>query len=433
MAGDHDNHNHNENGEGAVPADSRGTRLVHAGRAPLTYDGFVNPPVFRGSTVLFPDAETLETGGQRYTYGRRGNPTVTGLEAMIAELEGGARTVLVSSGLAAVTAVLTALTRAGDHVLVADTVYKPTRQFCDTTLARFGVEVTYFDPLIGAGIAAHIRANTRVVYCETPGSQTFEMLDLPAVCQGVRGAPGGDAISVVTDNTWASPLYCNPFALGADVSIQAGTKYIVGHADAMLGAVTANARAAEIVVPGIQNLGHCAGSEEVYLGMRGMRTLEVRMRQHWHAGLEVARWLDARGEVDRVLHPALESFPGHDVWKRDFSGASGLFSFILKAPVSRRQVHAFLNALRLFGMGFSWGGFESLAVPFDPSSYRTATTWSEPGQGIRIHIGLEDTKDLMADLDQAFAAMARATRSRDTQVVRCRANRSGSSPTSSAP
>ena len=386
--------------------DARTTRIVHAGRDPFQFEGFVNPPVYRGSTVLYPTVESLEGKSQRYTYGRRGTPTMSALEEVVAELEGGVRTVLVSSGLAAVASTLLALAKAGDHILVADSVYAPTRLVCDRTLTRFGVDVEYYDPLVGGDIAGLIRANTSLIYCETPGSQTFEMQDLPAIAGAARSTPNGGDIWIVTDNTWASPLYCNPFKLGADVSIQAGTKYIVGHADAMLGTVTGNARAEKALVAGIQEMGLCAGTEEIYLGLRGVRTLDVRLQRHWESGLKVARWLAERPEVDRVLHPALESDPGHAIWKRDFTGASGLFSAILK-PTDKPSLCRFLESLRLFGMGFSWGGYESLIIPFDPSGYRTAVPWNEKGPAIRIHIGLEDPADLIADLEQGLAKLAK--------------------------
>ncbi|MBI1383756.1 MAG: cystathionine beta-lyase [Rhizobiales bacterium] len=381
----------------------RKTRLAHAGRDPWRFDGFVNPPVYRGSTVLFPTLDAIESGNQRYVYGRRGTPTVEALEEIVAEMEGGARTVLVPSGLAAVTSTLLALTKAGDHILVSDSVYKPTRLFASGMLSRFGVTVEYYDPLIAGGIASLIRDNTSMIYCESPGSQTFEMQDLPAISE----ARGGRDIWLVVDNTWASPLYCNPFRLGADVSIQAGTKYVVGHADALLGTVTANERARLPVVKGIQDAGHCAGSEEVFLGLRGIRTLAVRLERHWRSGITVASWLETRPEVARVLHPALPSHPGHAIWKRDFTGASSLFSVVLK-PVPREGLRAFVESLKLFGMGFSWGGFESLVVPFDPRSHRSATAWDAEGPCLRFHIGLEEAEDLLRDLERGFSAMARA-------------------------
>jgi cystathionine beta-lyase len=379
------------------------TDIVHHGRNPSEHYGFVNPPVYRGSTVLYPTVAKLESRDQPYTYGRRGTPTVKALEMAITKLEGGTRTVLAPSGYGAVTLALMSFVKSGDHILVTDSVYQPTRKFCDGMLKGLGVETTYYDPLIGAGIAQLFRPNTRLVYVECPGSQTFEMQDIRAIAAAARARD----LWVLADNTWASPLYCNPLALGCDVSIQAATKYIVGHADAMLGSVTANARADAALNRGYELMGMCAGSEETYLGLRGIRTLHVRLAHHWQAGVEMARWLESRPEVARVIHPALPSHPGHAIWKRDFTGASGLFAAVLK-PCPKSAVAAMLDHLELFGMGFSWGGFESLIVPFDPRSYRSATQWNEPGQALRIHIGLEDLADLKADLEQGFARLRAA-------------------------
>ncbi len=380
------------------------TRLVHAGRDPKAHEGFVNTPVYRGSTVLFETVAELETGNRRYTYGRKGTPTIEALESAIAELEGGVRTVLAPSGLAAISSALLAFVEAGDHILVSDSVYRPTRLLCDGLLKRLGVETTYYDPLLGAGIEALVRENTRLVFVESPGSQTFEMQDIPAIAKVCRAR----GLWLIADNTWASPLYCNPFRLGVDVSIQAGTKYVVGHADAMLGTITANERARNAILRGNQALGLVAGSEEVYLALRGLRTLGVRLERHWQAALEMAEWLSARPEVARVLYPALESDPGHDIWRRDYTGASGLFSVILK-PIAKPALVAFLESLTLFGMGYSWGGYESLVVPFDLHGYRTATQWRPEGPALRFHIGLEDVRDLKRDLARGFAAMAAAT------------------------
>lgn len=373
------------------------TDVVHLGRAPHEQHGFVNTPVYRGSTVLFPTLEKLQSRDQLYTYGRRATPTTRALEQALTRLEGGAATILTSSGLGAVSTALLAFVQSGDHILVTDSVYQPTRTFCDKMLARLGVATTYYDPAAGSQIAALFQPNTRLVFAETPGSQTFEMQDLPAIA----AAAHAKNIWVLADNTWASPLYCKPLALGADVSIQAATKYVVGHADAMLGAVTASARAAKFIDTAKETLGTCPGSEETFLGLRGLKTLAVRLTQHQKSGLEIARWLDERAEVQRVLHPALPSHPGHALWQRDFSGASGLFSVVLK-PVPEIALAAFLDGLKLFGMGYSWGGYESLVVPFDPSSYRTATTWEKAGPALRFHIGLENADDLKSDLAAGF-------------------------------
>jgi cystathionine beta-lyase len=373
------------------------TKVVHSGRAPHDNFGFVNPPVYRGSTVLFPTAEKLWKRDQPYTYGRSSTPTVRSLEEAIAEVEGGAATALTASGYQAVSTAILAFVKSGDHILMVDSVYQPTRKFCDYMLAKLGVETTYYDPLIGAGIDALIRPNTRIIFTESPGSQTFEVQDIPAIARVARERD----LWLLMDNTWASPLYFRPFDHGVDVSIQAATKYIVGHADAMLGAITSNARAAKLVALAKEQLGVCPGSEETFLGMRGLRTLATRLAQHQRSGLEIARWLEGRPEVARVLHPALPSHPQHALWKRDFLGATGLFSIVLK-PASDKAVAAMLDGLQLFGMGFSWGGYESLIIPFDPKSYRTATKWSAEGPALRLHVGLEDVDDLRADLDAGF-------------------------------
>lgn len=373
------------------------TTAVHAGRDPSAFHGFVNVPVFRGSTVLYPTLAALQANTQPYTYGRRGTPTVRALEEALAELEGGAATKLFPSGYQAVATALLAFVDSGDHILMVDSVYQPTRQFCDGMLKRLGVETEYYDPLAGAEIARLFRPNTRLVFTESPGSQTFEVQDIPAIAKAARERD----IRVLMDNTWATPLFFKPFAHGVDVAIHAATKYIVGHADAMLGAVTSSPGAAAQVERAAGLLGACPGSEETYLGARGLRTLEVRLLRHQETGLRLARWLAGRPEVERVLHPALESDPGHAIWRRDFTGASGLFSIILK-PASHVALAAFLDGLELFGMGYSWGGYESLIIPFDCRSYRTATRWSPAGPALRIHAGLEDAGDLIADLDHGF-------------------------------
>jgi len=379
----------------------KATRLAHAGREPGRYHGFVNPPIFRGSTVLFPTVARLEANDQAYTYGRLGTPTVRALEEAVAELEGGYRTLLTPSGLSAIATTLLALLSAGDHVLVSDSVYRPNRRFCDQVLKRLGVETTYYDPLIGGGIKDLIKKTTRVVFAESPGSQTFEVQDLPALAAAAHAA----GARVVMDNTWATPLYFQPFAHGADVSIQAATKYIVGHADAMLGAITTTEAMWPVISRTHEDLGLCTGPEDVYLGLRGLRSLGVRLARHQASALEIARWLGDRPEVSRVLHPALPSDPGHALWKRDFTGSSGLFAVVLK-PAAAEAVAAMLDGLELFGMGYSWGGFESLILPFDPSEYRTATKWRGEGPALRLHIGLEDVDDLKADLDAGFARLA---------------------------
>lgn len=377
------------------------TTVLHSGRNPAGQHGFVNPSVYRGSTVLFPTLDALEAyDSQPFKYGRHGTPTTAALEEAICELEGGARTLLTASGYQAVTTALLAFVKAGDHVLIVDSVYQPTRRFCDTILARLGVATTYYDPTVGAGIADLIQPNTRVVFTEAPGSLTFEMQDIGAIAKAARARD----CAVIMDNTWATPLFFRPLDHGVDVSINACTKYIVGHADAMLGAITANERTAKLVEEARATLGGCPGSEEVYLGLRGLRTLAVRLERHQRSALEVAQWLAERPEVERLLHPALPSDPGHALWKAQFTGASGLFSMILK-PTPRKALAAMLDGLELFGMGYSWGGFESLIIPFNPKHYRTATTWTAKGPALRLHIGLDDVGDLIADLDAGFARL----------------------------
>jgi cysteine-S-conjugate beta-lyase len=381
------------------------TRLVTAGRDPKAQKGFVNPAVFHGSTVLYPTAEDLHAHRAEYTYGRHGSPTTRALQDVMMALEGPqcAGVGIAPSGLAAISTTLLSVTKAGDHILVCDNVYRPSRNFCNGVLARYGVETTYFDPAVGAGIEKLFKPNTKVVLVEAPGSQSFEMPDIPAIAE-VAHARGA---LVIDDNTWATPLFHRSLDLGVDISMQAATKYIGGHSDIMFGTISANAKAWPMVTETIRLLGVCAGPDDVYLALRGTRTLAVRLAQHHRSGLEMARWLAARPEVARVLHPGLESDPGHAIWKRDFTGASGLFSIVLK-PVPQKAVDALLDAVTLFGMGFSWGGFESLIIPFDCEGYRTATKWVPGGPTLRLHIGLENLDDLKADLDRGFAALKAA-------------------------
>jgi cystathionine beta-lyase len=381
------------------------TRLVVGGRDPATNHGFVNPPVHHASTVLYPTAEDFLARRARYLYGRRGTPTSEALETALCSIEGPqcAGVALVPSGLAAISTALLAVLNAGDHLLVTDSIYLPTRKFCDGMLKRMDISTTYYDPLIGAGIADLIRPNTRAVFVEAPGSLTFEVQDVPAIA---AAAHAKDAL-VLMDNTWATPLYFRALDKGVDLSIQAGTKYIGGHSDVMLGTIAANKASWRRLCDTVHLLGLCVGPDDIYLGLRGLRTLAVRLAQHERAALQIARWLKQRPEIARVWHPALEDCPGHAMWQRDFTGSSGLFSIVFQ-PVDDKAVHAFLNALRLFGIGASWGGFESLAIPFDCSMMRTATPWNPPGPAVRLHIGLESVDDLVADLERGFAALAAA-------------------------
>jgi cystathionine beta-lyase len=374
---------------------------VTAGRDTEAQKGFVNPPVVHGSTVLYPTADDLHAHRGEYQYGRRGTPTTKALQQALMAIEGPqcAGVGIAPSGLAAITTTLLAVLKAGDHLLVCDNAYRPTRNFCNGLLARYDVETSYFDPLIGAGIAQLFKPNTKAVLVEAPGSQSFEMADIPAIAAVAHGR----GALVIDDNTWATPLYHRSLEQGVDISMQAATKYIGGHSDIMFGTISANAGAWPLIAEAIQLLGVCAGPDDVFLAIRGLRTLAVRLAQHYRSGLEMARWLAARPEVLRVLHPALESDPGHALWKRDFAGASGLFSIVLK-PAPPKAVDALLDAVKLFGMGYSWGGFESLIIPFDCVGYRTATRWAPGGPTLRLHIGLENVGDLKADLERGFAA-----------------------------
>jgi cysteine-S-conjugate beta-lyase len=384
------------------------TQLVCAGRHPERFGGMVNTPIFRASTILagstaeweaMKRARAADQPGAT-TYGRFGTPTTHALEEAVAAIEGGHRSLLYPSGLAAIATVLTALLAAGDHVLVPDSAYSPTRSFLLQVLARYGVDVECYDPLIGAGIAGLLRPTTRVVYVESPGSETFEIQDVPAIA----AAAHAQQALVVMDNTWGTPLFFKPFAHGVDVSIQAATKYIVGHSDAMLGIATCNEAAWPRVKRATQDMGQTAGPDEAYLALRGLRTMAVRLRQHGESGLRVARWLAERPEVEAVLHPGLPSHPGHALWKRDFSGACGLFSFVLKTR-SETARNAFVDALSHFGLGVSWGGYESLLIPFAPGPSHVGSRWPHSGLALRIHIGLEDVEDLLDDLAKGFEAM----------------------------
>ncbi len=388
------------NNEQSKPLEAE-TTLVISGRDTEAQKGFVNPPVVHGSTVLYQTADDLHAHRGEFQYGRHGTPTTKALQEALMALEGPqcAGVGLAPSGLSAITTTLLAVLNGGDHLLVCDNAYRPSRNFCNGLLSRYGVETTYFDPLIGAGIAGLFKPNTKAVLVEAPGSQSFEMPDIPAIA-AVAHARGA---LVIDDNTWATALYHRSLDQGVDISMQAATKYVGGHSDIMFGTISANARAWPMISEAIRLLGVCAGPDDVFLALRGLRTLAVRLAQHHRSALEIARWLRTRPEVLRVLHPALESDPGHAIWKRDFTGASGLFSIVLK-PAPQKAVDALLNAVKLFGMGYSWGGFESLIIPFDCAPYRTATEWAPGGPALRLHIGLENVDDLKADLERGFAA-----------------------------
>jgi cysteine-S-conjugate beta-lyase len=318
-------------------------------------------------------------------------------------LAGAAGTVLVPSGLFAIIAALTTAVGSGDHLLVTDAAYQPARNYCDTVLKRMGVETTYYDPALGAGIGALMRANTRAILVEAPGSQSLDMQDIPAIAAVARER----SVCVIMDNTWATPLFFSPHAHGVDLAVEAGTKYLSGHSDLLLGLVSANAEWFPRLHRLVDALAVQPGPEDVFLALRGLRTMELRLREAERQALALAHWLKARPEVLDVIHPALPQYPGHDIWKRDFNGSSGLFSIVLR-PVSQSAVAAMLDGLELFGMGYSWGGFESLVIPFDCTKYRTATHWAPGGPTLRFSVGLEDIEDLKEDLDRGFASLRAA-------------------------
>ena len=376
------------------------TRLVHAGRQPFENFGFVNTPIYRGSTVLSADVETLYARKARFIYGTKGTPTTEALENAWSEIAGAAGTVLTPSGLSAISVAILSVVKAGDHILVSDSVYRPTRNFCESVLHRLGVETTYYDPLVGAAIGDLMRPNTRVVFVEAPGSQSFEMQDIPTIASAAHERRA----CVIMDNTWATPLFFPPHQRGVDLAVEAGTKYLSGHSDLLLGMVSATAEYWQRLRDTFDAFAMCAGAEDAFLGLRGLRTMELRLREAERQGLALANWLTSRPEVSRVLHPALAAHPGHEIWQRDFLGSSGLFSVILK-PAAAKAVAAMLDHLELFGLGYSWGGYESLVIPFDCRPYRTATKWAPEGPALRFSVGLEDIEDLKGDLDRGFARL----------------------------
>ncbi|NGO64166.1 cystathionine beta-lyase [Rhizobium daejeonense] len=380
------------------------TKLCHIGNDPSDFFGFVNPPVVRASTVLFPDTRTMETRAQKYTYGTRGTPTTDALCNAIDELEGSAGTILVPSGLAAITVPFLAFLSAGDHALIVDSVYSPCRHFCDTMLTRLGVSVEYYDPTIGAGIEALIKPNTKLVHTEAPGSNTFEMQDIRVIADVAHR----HGCVVTMDNTWATPLYFRPLDFGVDISIHAATKYPSGHSDVLFGTVSANKTYWRALDEARITLGICVSPDDSYQILRGLRTMGLRLEAHQKSALAVARWLEGRAEVATVLHPALPSFPGHEIWKRDFKGASGIFSFVLAVddPAEfKPKARAFLDSLEIFGLGYSWGGYESLAVMVNLDDRKICKAPKE-GPVIRLQIGLENVEDIIADLEKGFDAAA---------------------------
>ncbi len=385
------------------------TRLVHAGRrkewthGPGGKRGIVNPPIWRASTVLFDSLAELEASNAApddgLNYAARGTPSQWSLEEALTELDpGAAGTRLYPTGVAALATALLTVLKAGDHLLITDSAYDPTRFLADRLLAGLGIETSYYDPLIGSGIAALVRPNTRCIVVETPGSLTFEVQDIPAIVAVAKV----NGIATILDNTWATPLLFPSMAFGIDLSMQAGTKYVGGHADVMLGSVTANAAWWPRLKAMTHRLGQYVSPDDCALALRGLRTMSLRLARHEASAIEVATFLQGHPAVDRVLHPALPADPGHVIWSRDFKGASGLFGFTLKQG-RRADTAALIDHLAHFGIGFSWGGFESLILPCSPERTRTATSWNSPGPLMRVHIGLEDPADLIADLDAGLA------------------------------
>jgi len=383
-------------------SENKTTKLITAGRDKKWTNGVVNPPVQRASTVVFNSVEekrkaTINRANKTLFYGRRGTNTHFAFQDAMVEVEGGAGCALYPCGTAAISNAILSFVETGDHILMVDTCYEPTRDFCDTIMKKMGVETTYYEPTIGEGIKELIKPNTKVLFTESPGSITMEVQDVPTLA---RIAHEHDII-VMLDNTWAAGVNFSPFDFGVDISIQAATKYIVGHSDVMLGTAVANEKCWDQLREQSYLMGQCVSPDDAYLGLRGIRTLDVRLRQHAESSLKVAKWLETRPEVDHVRHPALESCPGHEFFKRDFTGGNGLFSFVLK-NTNTQATTALLDGMKHFSMGYSWGGFESLVLANEPSSFNSLRTVANPnfdGTLIRVHIGLEDVDDLIADLE----------------------------------
>ncbi len=384
------------------------TRLAHAGRDSANHSGIVNPPVYHASTILFPTLDAFEAADQgrhpRPVYGRAGTPTHFALEEAVTALEGGDGALILPSGMAAVAVALIAYVQNGDDILVTDSAYGPVRRLANGLLKRMGVAVRYYDPLIGGAIADLIQPNTKLILCESPGSLTFEIQDVPAIVAAAHAR----GVKVAMDNTWATPLYFRPLDHGVDVSISAGTKYLVGHSDAMIGTLAFPASERRVLQAAVQELGFSTAPDDCYLALRGFRTMSVRLARHQETGLKLAQYLQGRSEVVRVLHPGLPGDPGHALWRRDFKGASGLFAVLIK-PCPRDGLAALIDGLKLFGVGYSWGGYESLLLPTHPGSIRIAKPWREEGQLLRIHAGLEDVDDLIDDLAQGFDRLTRVS------------------------
>lgn len=387
------------------------TRITNAGRKPWAFDGFVNPPVFHASTVLSRTVKDLLAQSQPYIYGRRGTPTSHALEEAMAELEGGDGAVLCPSGLSACTLALLSCLKPGDNLLMSDSVYGPVRHFCDGVLLRMGITTTYYRAMSHEVVAALIRPETRALYIEAPSSYSFEVPDIQAIVSAARARD----LTVLADNSWATPLFFRPHEHGIDISIQAATKYVAGHSDVMLGIVSAIGNSWPALKSLHGDLGLCAGPDDIYLALRGLRTLGVRLRQHERNALEIARWLIDSPAVRAVLHPAIEGSVGHGNWLKNFDGSSGLFSIVL-TPASDGAIGAFLDGLTVFGLGYSWGGFESLAVPYIArhNQPKFQDAWGQSSPCVRLHIGLEDTRDLILDLDEGLNRYINAANNRES-------------------
>lgn len=390
-------------GDSGGSARRSATVIAQAGRRREWTHGIVNPPVYRASTCLFDTLADLDRAiadpDAGLYYGRRGTPTTWALQDALTELEpGAAGTKLFPSGVAAISAALLSVLKSGDHLLMVDSAYEPTRLFCDRTLRDLGIETTYYDPLIGADIAALFRPNTRAVFMESPGSLTFEVQDVPAIVAAAKASE----IATLVDNTWATPLLFPAIGHGVDLSIQSLTKFVVGHSDVLMGSVTAGQAAWDRLKAATYRLGQSVSPDDAYLTLRGLRTLHARLERHERSALQIARWLADQPAVERVLHPALPGCPGHDLWRRDFRGSSSLFAMVLRRG-RRADTAALVDGLAHFGMGFSFGGYESLILPVEPHRIRTARRWEAPGPLVRLHIGLEDPADLMADLEAGLA------------------------------
>ena len=386
------------------------TRIVHAGRHPKEQGWMVNPPIYQTSTIVFPTLKDFLYAERGYSnndlvqpyelkYGRYGTQTNFALEQAIAEIEGGYNTFVTSSGAAAINTALVAFLKQGDHMLLVDNVYSPTRGFADKFLKKFGIETTYYNPLIGDDIKKLIKKNTKVIFMESPGSQTFEIQDVSAICKIAKK----NNIVTILDNSWASGLYFKPFEHGVDISVMALTKYINGHSDIMMGSITVQEKHFRVIYESFRYMAVTAAPYCSYMVQRGLRTSKIRMDHCYKSALEIATWLENRPEVEKVLYPALESDANNKLWKRDFTGAAGLFSIVLDKKYSNESLARMIDKLHYFGMGYSWGGYESLILPFDASSIRTATKYPYGNKTcLRINIGLEDVEDLKEDLEAGF-------------------------------